>query len=198
MTGAILQRGVYDEGRVEMMTVMAPPTVRRALGAEVDEIEDVIRAANAAFEPVLPVDFFHSYLASALDVRGRMAVSTVLVAEVEGRIVGTVTAFDDANDEGMPIAFPPGTAGLRATAVRPDAQGRGIGAALVEACAERARRFGALRIGLHTAPFMTAAIHLYERSGFVRAPAHDFPATDFFPSAPRADLVAMAFVRSLA
>lgn len=198
MAGAILQPGVYDEGRVEMMTVMAPPTVRRALGAEVDEIEAVIRAANAVFEPVLPADFFRSYLDSALDVRGRMAVSTVLVAEVDGAIVGTVTAFDDANDEGMPIAFPPGTAGLRATAVHPDVQGHGIGRTLVDACTERARRSGALRIGLHTAPFMTAAISLYERSGFRRAPDHDFPATDFFPSAPRADLVAMAFVRSLA
>lgn len=198
MHRAILQFGVYDQGRVKMMTVMTPPTVRRALVAEVEVIQAVIRAANALFEPIVPADFFRSYLASSVDVRGRMAVSTVLVAEVDGRIVGTVTAFDDANDEGMPVAFPSGTAGLRVTAVHPDAQGHGIGTALVDACADRARRSGAVRIGLHTAPFMTAAVSLYERSGFRRAPHRDFPATDFFPSAPRADLVAMAFLRSLA
>lgn len=181
-----------------MMSVMAPPAIRRALGAEVDEIEAVIGAANAGFEPIVPADFFRSYLASAMDVQGRMVVSTVLVADVGGRIVGTVTVFDDANEEGFPIAFPAGTAGLRATAVHPDAQGHGIGRALVEACVDRARRAGAARIGLHTAPFMTAAISLYERTGFVRSPDHDFPATDYFPSAPRADLLAMAFLRSLA
>lgn len=180
-----------------MMSVMAPPTVRRALGAEIEEIQAVIRAANAVFEPVLPAALFHSYLSSALDVRGRMAVSTVLVAEAGGRIVGTVTVFEDANDEGMPTTFPAGTAGLRATAVHPDAQGHGIGRALVEACADRARRDGAARIGLHTAQFMTAAVSLYERSGFRRTPEYDFPAADFFRSTPRSDLVAMGFVRPL-
>lgn len=99
----------------------------------------------------------------------------------------------------MRAAFPAGTAGLRATAVpSPDSQGHGIGRALVEACADRARRAGADRIGLHTAPFMTAATALYERSGFRRSSGYDFAATDFFASAPRADLLAMGYVRSLA
>ena len=45
---------------------------------------------------------------------------------------------------------------------------------------------------------MTAALALYERSGFRRAQHYDFPATDFFPSTHRADLIAMALIRSLA
>lgn len=45
---------------------------------------------------------------------------------------------------------------------------------------------------------MTAAVGLYRRSGLQRAPDYDFPATDFFPGTPRGDLLAMAFLRSLA
>lgn len=179
------------------MLTMAQAVVRRGLRAEEDEIRAVIQAANAPFASVLPADFYGSYLASAMDVRGRMDVATVLVIEQDERIVGTVTYFADAGDEGMPTRFPARTAGLRATAVHPDAQGHGLGRSLVDACVERARLGGATSLALHTASFMRSAIALYRRSGFRRDERFDFPATAFFPSRPRADLIAMAFIRDL-
>jgi GNAT superfamily N-acetyltransferase len=180
------------------MAAVAPAAIRTGHRAEADAIRHVIRAANAQFAAVAPPDIFASYLVSALDVEGRTAQgATVLVAERSGTVVGTVTHFLDANDEGMPVRLPRGTAGLRATAVHPEAQGHGIGMALVEACVERARDHGAERIALHTAPFMTAAVALYERSGFRRVPAFDFPMSAFFAGDPGTGLVAIAYVRDL-
>jgi GNAT superfamily N-acetyltransferase len=177
---------------------MAPATIRRGLSVEADEIRAVILAANAPFEAILPRDFFRAYLASALDVEGRLAQgAAILVAETAGGLVGTVTHFPDANDEGMPVTLPRGTGGLRATAVHPDHQGFGIGRALVEACAARAISHGARSLALHTAPFMTAAMALYARAGFVRVPELDFAATSFFESRPQEGLEAMAYVRGL-
>lgn len=180
-----------------MMSAVAPAIVRRGLRSELEDIQAVIRSANAPFATVAPADFFASYLASAVDVLGRMDAGTVLVAERAGRIIGSVTVFADANDEGMPVRLPPGTAGLRATAVHPDAQGHGVGHALVEACVLQARDDGARTLALHTAPFMRSAIALYERSGFRRVPAFDYPATAFFPGEPRNDLIAIGYVLDL-
>ncbi len=58
-------------------------------------------------------------------------------------------------------------------AVSPDAQGRGVGRALVEACIERARRDGKARLSLLTTANMAPAHRLYERLGFRRTPESD-------------------------
>ena len=180
------------------MQVMTDTVVRRGLSAEIPSIADVIRAANEAYRPVAPADFFAAYLASALDLEGRLRDGgTVLVAERDGAIVGTVTYFQDARWEAMPMDPPLGTAGLRATAVHPVHQGLGIGRALVAACLERARGHAAERMLLHTAAFMVPAIELYERLGFVREPSLDYPVDEFFPSEPTAGITAMAFQRSV-
>lgn len=59
-------------------------------------------------------------------------------------------------------------------AVAPSARGQGIGTALLQECVRRARRSGATTLGLHTHDAMQAAVRLYERAGFVRAPELDF------------------------
>ena len=65
-------------------------------------------------------------------------------------------------------------AGVRGLAVGLDWQRRGVGAALVTYCIERARIEGKARLVLHTAPWMQAAQGLYPRLGFRRAPEIDF------------------------
>lgn len=180
-----------------MMTPVSPAIVRPARTIEIGGIQDVVRAANAHYVETMPRTVFPSYLASALDIEGRMRDGTVLVAELDGRIVGTITAFADANDEGMPVRWPAGVGGLRATAVHPDAQGHGVGRALVTACLDAVAATGADMIALHTATMMVSAIALYERTGFARTPSHDFDAIDFFPGDPADTFVTMAFVRRL-
>ena len=97
-----------------------------------------------------------------------------IVAEREGRLLGCVALFPPAADaypdETAPASWPV----LRLLAVAPGARGSGVGQALVEECARRARRMGASALGLHTSRSMAAAIRMYQRMGFVRAPDHDF------------------------
>ncbi|MEP6638235.1 MAG: GNAT family N-acetyltransferase, partial [Chloroflexota bacterium] len=116
-----------------MQTMM--PVVRKIRLTEIDAVRAVMAAANAEFEGRVPAGFFQSYLASQLDIEGRIAEgASVLVAAADERILGSITYYRDANDEAMGPGFPAGTAGLRATGVHPDARGYGVGSALVSAC----------------------------------------------------------------
>lgn len=97
-----------------------------------------------------------------------------MVAERGGRLLGSVALFPPAANaypgETGPVSWPE----LRLLAVAPEARGAGVGQALVEECARRARRMGAAELGLHTSRSMEAAMRMYRRMGFVRAPDHDF------------------------
>jgi predicted N-acetyltransferase YhbS len=149
---------VRDAGRFDL------PAVRR-----------VLLGAYQEYAEALPPAVFGRYLTDILDVQGRTGAGRLLVATDGGRVVGTVTFYADAGQEGF--GWPAGWAGLRALGVEPAARGQGIGQALVRACLERARAGGAPVLCLHTAEFMTAAVAMYERLGFRRAPAFDFEAT---------------------
>lgn len=112
------------------------------------------------------------YAAELADVGHRTSGADVLVAIQDG-LVGCVTLV---SDESSPWAelLEAGEAGIRMLGVLPDAQGRGIGRALVEACLSCARRQGKAAVMLHTTPWMPAAHHLYERLGFERCPQRDW------------------------
>lgn len=172
-------------------------SVSEARREDVDAIRAVALAANAEFREPMGEAVYDGYLQNVLDVMGRIRRGVVLVARIGHQIVGTVTVYPDANDEGMPIRFPPGTAGLRATAVLPDLRGQGIGSSLVNEVVVRADATGARRIALHTAPYMGAAQHLYRRHGFERAAEYDYVANDFFGKARERPLEALAFVRQV-
>ena len=68
----------------------------------------------------------------------------------------------------------PGEAEIRALAVRPDAQGAGVGERLLRAAIERAATLGVTHLVLSTEPSMRAAHRLYERAGFARLPERDW------------------------
>jgi GNAT superfamily N-acetyltransferase len=143
----------------------ARPTDRRA-------VRGVLLAAYREYAAVLPPAVFGLYLQNLLDLDGRADSSRLIVAEHAGRVVGTVTYYDDAADE--ELGWPSGWAGLRALGVDPDARRLGVGRALLHACLEHAKAAGAGVLCLHSAAFMTAAVGLYEAMGFRRDPAHDF------------------------
>jgi GNAT superfamily N-acetyltransferase len=72
------------------------------------------------------------------DVAGRAAHGSVLVAEVGGLVVGTVTYADGGSD--LAEVADRDAATIRMLGVSPEARGRGVGEALVKACIDRARK----------------------------------------------------------
>jgi predicted N-acetyltransferase YhbS len=137
-----------------------------------------------------------AYLAELVDVRPRFKEAEVLVAERDGRIVGTIAFYPDVRLEGW-SNLPAGWAGFRALAVPPRTRGTGIGQALVRRCIERTRDIGAETLGIHTISLLTDAVKLYQRLGFVRCPEFDLRAADVFPSKHADDMVGLAFRRDV-
>ena len=86
---------------------------------------------------------------------------------------------------------------MRAVAVHPSARGKGVGQALLDACIERAERRGRRQLCLHTAPFMAAAVRMYEAAGFVRLSEHDVDVAARIPGADH-PLVITAYALELA
>lgn len=114
-----------------------------------------------------------AYFPELADVAGRAERSHLLVVrEGSGRIVGSVALVLDG-DFGE-VTESDDEAAVRMLVVDPAAQGRGIGAALMTECLDRARAAGKRRMVLSTGPLMTAAHRLYERLGFTRLPERDW------------------------
>lgn len=143
-------------------------TVRPVRPAEHDRVAELTLAAYGR----LGVDV-GSYQASLADVAGRAAEALVLVAVRGRRLVGAVTYVPD-RDNGYAEFDDADAAGIRMLAVHPDAQGRGVGAALVGACIARAVAAGRRRVVLHSTAEMAVAQRLYRRLGFRRAPELDW------------------------
>lgn len=91
------------------------------------------------------------------DYASRIAAGQAHVAEDANGILGL--AVIDEDEEGIPL--------LDNVAVRPAAQGRGIGRALIAFAEERARAVGSTELRLYTHERMFENITLYARLGFV-------------------------------
>ncbi len=106
------------------------------------------------------------------DVAGRAREARVVVAVIDGQLVGCLTyvadmsgphgEFDDAE-----------AASFRYFGVRPSVQGSGVGEAMVQWCIHTARTAGRQRIRIHSLESMPGAQRLYLRMGFLRDPAND-------------------------
>ena len=99
---------------------------------------------------------------------------TRIVAELDGRIVGSVALYDPGFAQYSGLDSAAAWPEVRLVAVDPAVRGRGVARALVLECVRRARAAGAATLGLHTSQSMHTARRLYERLGFVRDPEHDF------------------------
>lgn len=97
-----------------------------------------------------------------------------IVAEQDGALLGSVMLYSPAANAYGDAVAGAGLPELRLLAVAAAARGQGVGTALVEECMRRARQAGASALGLHTSESLQAAIRMYERMGFVRAPEGDF------------------------
>ena len=114
----------------------------------------------------------HEYLAELRDAASRIREAEVLVAEVDGEIVGAVTIAAPGN----PYAeiSQPHELEVRMLAVAASARGQGIAGRLMDAVEARAHQLGLTGVALSTAPTMQTAHRLYERRGYERDVGRDW------------------------
>jgi putative acetyltransferase len=114
-------------------------------------------------------------------LRGGVAPLVSLVAEVDGRVLGHVL-FSPVSIEGAPDA--PACCGLGPVGVRPEAQGHGLGSALIRAGLARAREAG------FAACFVLGNPAYYGRFGFrLAAPVFRYQSEAYDPAFQVQELV---------
>jgi ribosomal protein S18 acetylase RimI-like enzyme len=177
------------------MTGVAVRPVRQS------EYAEIARITVAAYRADGQLGGEHGYDRVLADVAARAAHGEVLVAvdDRSGSPRGAGRAEPDWSEGdrvlGSVLFVLPGTeyaelsrpgeAEFRMLAVDPDAQGRGVGEALVRACLDRAAEHGCTAMVICTRDFSAPAHRLYGRLGFVRTPELDWS------PAPGVNLLAM-------
>jgi GNAT superfamily N-acetyltransferase len=148
--------------------------IRDARADERATIRDLTLAAYAEYATIMaPTAWAALRQAVRVGLDAEGAIERI-VAERDSVLLGSVMLYSpDANAYGDGVVAA-GWPELRLLAVAPLARGQGVGRALVEECMRRARRAGAAELGLHTSESLRAAVQMYERMGFVRAPESDF------------------------
>ena len=154
--------------------------IRDAREGDRDAIRDVTLSAFQEYAARMPAHW-EEYRQGILSRLADVKPAEQIVAERDGVLVGAVllfpagAVFSTPNRSPITLAWPE----ARLLAVAPAARGQGVGTALMRECVRRARRSGAAALTLHTSDVMQAALRMYERMGFVRAPELDIhPAKD--------------------
>lgn len=143
------------------------PSVRLATRDDAREISRVILEAFGAIRDRYNAEAFADVTPDEERVANRFDEGALWVAEMDGRVVGTVSLSNEP--EGLYV---------RSMAVLPEYQGRGIGHKLLDALHEYATKGGTRRIFLYTLPFQLGARELYEKHGYEWV--RDTPAEEWF------------------
>ncbi len=149
--------------------------IRDARSSDRGAIEAVTLAAYEQYAALMPA-LWDPYRQNIVATLAAAQPDAQIVAEEEGRLVGSVLLYP----AGTVIARPGGgsitlaSPEVRLLAVAPAVRGQGVGVTLMHECIRRARLSGASSLTLHTTEIMEAAMRLYERLGFRRAPELDF------------------------
>jgi GNAT superfamily N-acetyltransferase len=146
---------------------MTDVAIRQARDDELDEVAALIVDAYAEYAARMSPDAWAIYASEIANVHGRKGDAELLVAERDGRLVGSVTLFTGWRGARE------GSCGVRLMAVLPEERGSGLGRALMETVISRARELGKHRIVFTTTMEMVAFRELTESMGFQREPALD-------------------------
>lgn len=145
--------------------------IRPATPADYPAIADLTVAAYRDDGQTSPG---HPYETALADVAKRAVAGEMLVYEgfAAGSVLGAVL-FVLSNSDYAELSQE-GEAEFRMLAVSPSAQGKGVGAALVRACLDKARESGCKSVVISVNSISHTAQRLYERLGFVREPGLDW------------------------
>lgn len=169
--------------------------VRAAASEDHPEMRAVLRAAYTPYARTLGPELFDRYLADLLDLEAHSAHGRLLVAEVDGRIVGTAAFYPDTSIQ--QFGWPRGWAGGRALSLHPDARGRGVAQALLAHCESLAVMAGARVFAFHADDFMVDAVALYEHLGYRRAPDFDTELASHYGVRTDRPVILIAYRREL-
>lgn len=169
--------------------------VRDAGPADRADLREVAEAAYAPFAIAPRFTVYADVLADVLDLDNRSRRGQLMVAEIDGRIRGSVVFHPNTFTTGM--GWPRGWAGGHAITVHPGARRHGVERALLAECERRARVSGARTFAFHTASFLTEAIALYEGLGYCRVPHFDLDLTTRYGHPASRPIRAIAYCRDL-
>lgn len=151
-------------------------TVRQA---DPSELGDIRRITVEAYSDAGYIDDEYAYNHILAGIEEGYAGASLLVAELDGRIVGSVFLTRPGGD--FSDVAHDGELELRMLAVEPEKQHRGVGHSLVEAAIDRARTDPDLSgVVLTIGPNMDRQRKLYEFMNFVRIPERDYLLSDTF------------------
>ena len=134
--------------------------IRMSTPSDADAISEVLRAAFTPFKDGCTAGAFKAITPTADEIRERYNEGPIWVAIRGDQIVGTVSTVPE-----------PEWLYIRSMAVRPGAQGGGIGYRLLDAVEKYGIENGFNRLFLYTSDFLVGALQFYERCGFVRGKA---------------------------
>ena len=147
------------------MTNKSPLTIREL--RKTDSLEDLTELLHRAYK--ILADLGLKYVATHQSVeitRKRLKNGTCFVAELDGRIVGTVLYRKPGQPKGCAFYERPDVAHVSQMGVEPELQRQGIGDKLMRHAEETAARDGASELALDTAETATHLIEWYERLGY--------------------------------
>jgi GNAT superfamily N-acetyltransferase len=139
-----------------------------------DCLAELTRLLHAAYASLAAQGWNFTAVDQSVDVtRERLAGAQGFVAELGGRLVGTVAVRGPKPageayiaDAPPPLYTTPGTAILSQLAVHPDCRGQGLGEQLMDAAEAWARGQGFAQLALDTAEPAVALRRRYERRGY--------------------------------
>lgn len=132
-----------------------------------DSLEELTGLLHRAYKQL--ADMGLRFLATHQDVettRKRIAKGTCFVAEMDGRIVGTITYNPPGTAKGSPYIEQPRVGHVQQMGIEPALQGQGIASALMQHAEQFARQNGASEMSLDTAESAPHLITWYERLGY--------------------------------
>lgn len=140
-----------------------------------DSLDELTRLLHAAYASLAAQGWNFTAVDQSVDVtRDRLAGAQGFVAELDGRLVGTVAVRGPKPageayiaDPPPPLYTTPGTAILSQLAVHPDCRGQGVGERLIDAAEAWAAAQGFAQIALDTAEPAVALRRRYERRGYI-------------------------------
>lgn len=164
---------MYDEHQGHGEQIDMALIIRTATERDAETVGELTERAYRA--DGFPIS--DEYAARLRDAITRINKATVLVAEMDDRIVATVTLATHENP--LTEIAKPDELEVRMLAVAPEERRQGVAETLMSAAMKHAQNLGLKALVLSTEPPMSSARRLYEKLGFTRQPDRDWPVGDY-------------------